>query len=427
MKRAEVLLSLAGIVMATSYITGNPVAALIGAAIIAQYSMARASFSPRILARREIQERGTEREPIKATITIENLSSVNGTVKIQETSRKVFAKELRTNLKSFEKRYMTQTIVPQAKGRIALKAKAIFNDDFELFKREFEIEGKRELTVFPSQKSIRDAMKEKREVDALTEAQKALGIGTETLEFEELREFLPGDDITKIDWKATSRLQKLVVRVFKRETLADVYILINTDSKFRRELIAGRIDYLVLILAQLITYFRRFGHTIRVISYDENGVVKSFEHSYEPLEVLKELGLKGEKGIPPLRPAKIERSSSFTRKILTIKGSSGSSGIVKAAMKPETGSYVIIIDDIGLHPMELMKAARLLSKKGSKSVVIYPNPILFLNKSSLDKKTLESAYRAYQERKKIKRKVLGWIKVVEVGPKDLLPRVVREL
>ncbi|NJE03866.1 DUF58 domain-containing protein [Thermococcus sp. MV11] len=427
MKRAEILLSLAGIVSAAAYLLGNPAVALVGAAVMAHYSMARTGFRPSLRVSREVPERGTEREPVKTSLTVENLAPLDGRVRIRETSGKVFARELTVEIDPLEKKRLEQTLVPLSKGRVKLRAEAVFEDGLGLFRKTFPVEGRDEVTVFPSPLGIREAMRERRQISALSETEKALGIGAETLEFEELREFLPGDDITRIDWKATSRLQEVVVRVFRRETLADVYVLINVDGKFRREMRTGKVDYLVLILAQLIAYFRRFGHAVRVVAYDDSGIVRFVGHSSDPLAVLEELGLKGEEGLPPLRPSRLAGESALGRIVRKIRSGSEGSGVLKAAMKPGTGSYVIIIDDLGLHPMEIVKAARVLARRGSQAVLLYPNPVLFIDRSSIDEKTLEAAYKAYRERKMLARKVSGWIKVIEVGPRDLLPRVVKRL
>jgi len=96
-------------------------------------------------------------------------------------------------------------------------------------------------------------------------------------------------------------------------------------------------------------------------------------------------------------------------------------------MNVETGAYVVIVDDLGLHPGEIITAAKLLRRKGNKAILLYPNPILFISKKELNEKQLESLYTAYHERKTTLKKVMGWIKTIEVGPNDLLPRVVRKL
>ncbi|ASJ08359.1 hypothetical protein A3L11_03570 [Thermococcus siculi] len=427
MKRAAVLLSLAAVVSATSYLLGSPAAALVGVAIMAHYSLARAGFRPLVKVERHLPERGTEREPLKAVVKIENLSSLSGIVRIRETSDKAFARELKVFLRPGERKYLEQTVVPQAKGRISLRAGAVFEDELGLFKKDFPVIESGDMTVFPSPKSIREAMREKRQIEALSEAEKALGIGAETLDFEELREFLPGDDITKIDWKATSRLQKLIVRVFKRETMADVYLLINVDPGFHRELKTGKTDYLVLIISQLVAYFRRFGHNVRVIAYDERGVVKVVDHVSDPFSLIQELGLRGEKGLPALRPAAISGGSSLGRLVTRLKGGSEAHGIMKAALKVPTGSFVLMVDDLGLHPGEIMKASRLLQRRASRAALLYPNPVFFVDKGGLNEEELEVLYKAYRERKTVMKKVMAWVRVIEVGPKDLLPVVVRKL
>jgi uncharacterized protein (DUF58 family) len=427
MKRAEVLLSLAAVVSGTAYLLGSPAAALVGVALMAHYSLARVGFRPAVRVERILPDRGTEREPVRGLVKVENISEIPGLIRVRETSERAFARELRVSLKPGERKYLEQTVVPQAKGRISLRAEAIFEDELGLFKASFPVMESGEMTVFPSQRSIREAMREKHQVEALAEAERALGIGAETLEFDELREFLPGDDITKIDWKATSKLQKLIVRIFKRETMADVYLLINVDPRFHRELKTGKTDYLVLIIAQLVAYFRRFGHNVKVIAYGERRVVNVIEHATDPYAVVQELGLRSERGLPQLRPAGISGSSSIGRLVAKLKGGSEAHGILKAALKIPAGSYVIMVDDLGLYPGEIMKASRVLQRKGSKVALLYPNPVFFIDKDSLSETDMETIFNAYRERKELMKKVMAWVNVIEVGPKDLLPVVVRKV
>ncbi|WP_234394448.1 hypothetical protein [Thermococcus piezophilus] len=110
-----------------------------------------------------------------------------------------------------------------------------------------------------------------------------------------------------------------------------------------------------------------------------------------------------------------------------MKRGSSASGPLKAAMEVKSGAYVIMVDDLGLHPREIIKAARMLERKGSKAVLLYLNPVFFVSKEGLTERELETLYRGYRERKEVMRKVRGWIKVIEVGPRDVLPRVVGRL
>ena len=49
----------------------------------------------------------------------------------------------------------------------------------------------------------------------------------EGTEFERLRDYAPDDDIRRVDWKATSRHQKPIVREFETERSQDVVIMLD--------------------------------------------------------------------------------------------------------------------------------------------------------------------------------------------------------
>ena len=423
MKRADLVLSLSAVVLGAAYLLGNPVVALLGALMLAHYSLARASFSPSLEVERTLPERAVEGEPVKAIVRLKNLS-FPGIVTVLEKSPRVVSRPLKVPIGGGEEKLVEQTLVPRSKGRIKPEAEAIFEDELGLFLRRFPVRDEGVFTVFPSPRSIRQAMAERRQVEALAEVEGALGIGAETMEFEELREFLPGDDVTRIDWKATSRLQELIIRVFRRESMADIWLLINVDRRFRRELRPGKVDYLVLITAQLATYFRRFGHRVNAIAYDERDVVRVVRHA-DGLGLVQRLGLSGESGLPALRPSRIGGVSRVKRLISRLRGVPH--GVVRAALRVPEGSYVVIVDDPGLHPNDVLAAARLLERRGSKVVLVYPNPIYFLPRDSLTRDDIEAIYRAYRERKELMKRVMARVKVVEVGPRDLLPEVVSRL
>jgi len=426
MKRTDLLLSLAAVLSAGAYLTGNILPALIAAGITGYYTMAKLSFNPKIKVQRRLPERGTELEPLKASIKVENLSETAGRLKIKEESEFVFARDIEVKLKPGEVKFIEQTIVPQRKGYIPLREDVIFEDEPGLFYKEMHLKEEK-LLVLPSARSIREALKIKRPVEAIAEVERALGIGLETMDFKELREFRPGDDVRKIDWKSTSRLGELIVKEFYRETLSEIYLLINVDRKFRRELKNLKVDYLILITAQLVQYFRKFGYMINGIAYDTDKVVKVVPNPRDGKSFVGELKLAPQKGIPPIKVSSLERESHLTRKILSLRRGIYTSGLVRAALKVEANSYVIIVDDIGLHPREILKAVNILEKRGSTVVVLYPNPIFFMDKNTLNEEKLKLLYMRYVERKKLLKKLMGKTKIIEVGPKDLIPKVVEKL
>ncbi len=427
MKPAEVLLSITGVLLGASLIMGSPTIAMMGAGIAAYYSMARLSFRPRVKASRTIPKRGTELEPMPTRVEVRNLSKNRGKFLLRETSPDLAARPLKAEIRPGEHKILTHTVTPQKKGVLRPRGEAFIVDGTGLFIERVKLTEKNEVTVFPSTRGIKEALTVRKEPNAFSEAMSALGIGLEVLDFEELRDFLPGDDIRKIDWKATSRLNRLIVRVFKREAMSEVYLLINVDPSFRREMRNRKTDYLTMIIAQIIAYFQKFGHIVGAITYDSSSIKKVLSDVKNPTNALTHLNISPQPGKPQIRPSPTGIRSQIARRILRIKSGSPSPGIEKATLKVPSNSYVLIIDDIGIHPSEIMNAVRTLEKKGTKAAVLYPNPILFLGRGDLTPNTLEGLYPAYRARKELLRKMRAKVPVVELSPRDVFRKVVERL
>jgi len=411
MRKDGLLLSLAGIGAAASIILSNPVAAVASVAVMAYYSLVKFGFRGDTIVELSLPKTAFEEEPVKARFTVR--SPVDGTVEVSPRGDDFTGVPVRAEVRAGTPRTFSQTVVPLRRGSLRPSFRVHVEDSTGLVSKDLIVSGG-EITVFPSPRSVAAGMRA-RQVNMLSEVSKLLGMGTETLEFDELREFREGDNSRRIDWKATSRLQKFVVRVFKRESLPEVYLLLNVDERFRRELsnCKGRVDYLVLILSQLIKYFSAGGGKVFVIAYDENGVRKVIPGD-SPSAVVASLGLSRVEGIPPLTPQEMSVETP-------------PSGLVEAARKVPSGSYVVVIDDIALHPVDFVRAGRMFSRRGSFSVFLYPNPILFMGIDPADRELLVSLYRGYRERKELMKRLMSNVKLLEVGPNDLLPEIKRRL
>src|SRR2546422_915575 len=70
--------------------------------------------------------------------------------------------------------------------------------------------------------------------------------------FESLREWVPGDDIRHIDWKATARRRKVITRQYEAERREQVLLVIDTGGLVTAD-IAGtaRLDYAVRAALEL--------------------------------------------------------------------------------------------------------------------------------------------------------------------------------
>ncbi|MFB0543193.1 MAG: DUF58 domain-containing protein, partial [Candidatus Bathyarchaeia archaeon] len=106
----------------------------------------------------------------------------------------------------------------------------LIKDQFSYFYEKREAYPSQTLYVCPTLEDVRRLeMLEKRGMDILTGVHQTpiKSIGTE---FFGLREYLPGDEYRRIDWKATARLIKPVVKEYETERQISVMILLDTSE-----------------------------------------------------------------------------------------------------------------------------------------------------------------------------------------------------
>lgn len=95
------------------------------------------------------------------------------------------------------------------------------------------------------------------------------------LDFDDLRQYYPGDDVRHIDWKVTARHQQTMTRLFSEErdstiTLAvDFRRLMHTGTKALRAVIAGR------LAAALAWYAVNRGQRVAVLALTDNHIYSS--------------------------------------------------------------------------------------------------------------------------------------------------------
>ncbi len=92
--------------------------------------------------------------------------------------------------------------------------------------RSFEVPGQlRTLHPFPARKHLPSRLAVLRQLDGRA-ALRTRGQGTE---FDSLREYVDGDDVRSIDWRATARRQHLVVRTWQPEQHRRIVIVVDTS------------------------------------------------------------------------------------------------------------------------------------------------------------------------------------------------------
>lgn len=127
-----------------------------------------------------------------------------------------------------ERRRLTTTLTPTRRGdRVADRVTLRLLGPLGLAgrQRSVEVPGRvRVLHAFPSRKHLPSRLAVLRELDGRA-AVRTRGQGTE---FDSLREYVDGDDVRSIDWRATARRQHLVVRTWQPEQYRRIVLVVDT-------------------------------------------------------------------------------------------------------------------------------------------------------------------------------------------------------
>ena len=70
-----------------------------------------------------------------------------------------------------------------------------------------------------------------------------------SMNFDELREYVPGDDIKDIDWKATSRSQKVLIRQYIAEKRHNIMMVMDANKRMLAETKSGETKGEVALMA----------------------------------------------------------------------------------------------------------------------------------------------------------------------------------
>ncbi len=128
-----------------------------------------------------------------------------------------------------ERTRLTTTLTPTRRGdRVADRVTVRLRGPLGIAARQasMEVPGRlRVLHPFPSRKHIPSRLAVLRQLDGRA-AMRTRGQGTE---FDSLRDYVEGDDVRSIDWRATARRQALVVRTWQPEQHRRIIIVLDTS------------------------------------------------------------------------------------------------------------------------------------------------------------------------------------------------------
>lgn len=177
-----------------------------------------------------------------------------------------------------EKKVLEYDIFPSSRGKYEFGNINIFvTSRIGLVSRKISIECKSEVAVFPSIIQMK-----KYELNAIKSMNNMAGfkkirqIG-HSYEFEQIKNYVPGDDNRSVNWKASSRRGELMVNQYEQERLQQVYSVIDKsrsmkmpfnglsllDYSINTSLVISNISLQKYDKAGLLTFSDRMGSVIK--------------------------------------------------------------------------------------------------------------------------------------------------------------------
>ncbi|ASJ10303.1 hypothetical protein A3L12_02825 [Thermococcus sp. P6] len=425
MKREDLLWTLSGVSFAHGYLASNVFSALFGLGL-ALYILNARKFEPKLEVKVDFPESAEEGKRTKAVVKVKNHGSdvkikfkcSNPAIKVENDGKLI--------LKAGEEKFIELSLTPRKRGDHEVSLGLEVYDPNELYFEEIDL-GRKKLSVVPSVNSIREAAKEDYNLRLGEIYRKSIFLGMETIELEGLREYLPGDDFRRIDWKATSRIGELIVRVFMKEWEGNVYLVLDSTREMRKGLRKAKIDYASTLVLHLATVLLKKNYTVGLIVYTENNVriVRPSKGREQLNRIRNAVKFKPERGLKSLKSdLGIEftgKGRRFMEKIFPRKRR----GPSEALLGIKEPSYLILITDLMGHTSLLYRLTLMLRKK-HRMIILSPNPVLFYD-GELDKETLRILYRRYLEREETVKKFNTIVPTIDLGPGDYLREIMKEL
>ncbi len=184
-----------------------------------------------IFARREAPDRLSNGDENPLSIYLENHYDFPVQLQIIDEIPFQFQKRdlmFRTALKVAETQILEYTLRPTKRGEYSFGAVNIYvKSPIRLLKRRYQFSQDKMVAVYPSFLQMRAY-----ELMAISNRLTELGIKKirkigQSQEFEQIRQYVQGDDIRSINWKATARRNDLMVNAFQEEKSQNVYCLID--------------------------------------------------------------------------------------------------------------------------------------------------------------------------------------------------------
>ncbi|ELY93039.1 hypothetical protein C482_20231 [Natrialba chahannaoensis JCM 10990] len=290
----------------------------------------------------------------------------------------------------------------------------------------------------------------------------------------ELREYIPGDTMDRIDWKATARLSSPHVREYEGETDRRTLLLIDQ----RCDLMTGepgetKLEYLREVALAIMGSARRLGDPVGLLGVGDAGITTHIEPTTTPVmytrikhELLTLEPTTVEQETPTTKPhtphLTLPETHSTDRRQSSVRNTTADArmkleaitatgeeetfvstlrpfyaarksyqtrieseplyGAVRTAIQQHNSQQLTIICTDDSNPGELREAVTAARKNGNAVIVLLAPTVLYESGGLAD---IERAYDRYVEFESFRRDLaqLNRVTALEVGPKDRLSSV----
>lgn len=252
-----------------------PGTVLLWAAVVALACVLDAglSASPRLVAVTRTVPRSVRlTQPATSTVTVTNVGPrrLRATVRdAWQPSAGAGANRHQVDVPPGDGRRLATSLVPTRRGdRHADRVTIRTVGPLGLAGRQASLDVPTTLRVLPefaSRRHLPSRLARLRELDGRAAVQ-LRGAGTE---FDSLREYVMGDDVRSIDWRATARRNDVVVRTWRPERDRRVLIVLDTSrTSAARVLDAPRLDASIEAALLLAALASRAGDRVELVAFD---------------------------------------------------------------------------------------------------------------------------------------------------------------
>ena len=283
-------------------------------------------------------------------------------------------------------------------------------------------------------------------------------VGSEvTREFEGIRQYLPGDLLRDIDWKASSRLQTLFTKTFqKKETLETILLLECTRSMRRTTGDHSKLEHAMAVGIQLTHMLQSMHHKVGFVAYDEHKIISQINPSFDYHQIYKELSrLPTTIVVPSYAPPAMPDSDTDTKTVTLeeplenrqflstispflsggkrqIKHHLQATGIYQAMASFLNGAkqkHLVIITDLETNRNSLYAALNIAHAQHNKIwLLALFTPYYRFDSERLSTEMLEGLYEFQMSREKLIRKLQKRnIEIVELTPTIQAPHIMETI